>query len=99
MLPDDVSPVPVEALHMIRCSSASAGPCSTGRCSCVVAQMSFSMFCTCHAGVECSNVHTRTTLSQDDENNEHYYVEGHLNVCIIQLGLNDSLYGTYHLYF
>ena len=39
MLPDGVSPAPVEVLQIIKCGCASARLCSTGRCSCVVAQM------------------------------------------------------------
>ncbi|KAG0719010.1 Periostin [Chionoecetes opilio] len=50
MLPEDVHLVPIEVLQMIKCGCASSTPCSSGRCSCVVAQMSCSMFCNCHAG-------------------------------------------------
>lgn len=39
MLPDDVTPTPVEVLHIIRCSCSSERPCATGRYSCVSAQM------------------------------------------------------------
>ena len=70
MLPDDVSPAPVEVLQMIKCGCASSRPCSTGRCSCVLAQMSCSMFCNCHAAADCNNDHTRNISSQDDEHEE-----------------------------
>ena len=68
MLPEDILPVPVEVLQMIKCGCASAAKCSTGRCSCVVAQMSCSMFCNCHAEPECDNIHTQNRpISPQDE--------------------------------
>ena len=70
MLPDDISPAPVEVLQMIKCGCASSRPCSTGRCSCVLAQISCSMFCNCQAAADCNNDHTRSTSSQDDEHDE-----------------------------
>ena len=76
MLPEKVSPVPVDVLHTMKCGCASAEPCSSSRCSCVQAQISCSMFCTCHAEKECSNVHTRTcsTLPRDDEDADDDWV-------------------------
>ena len=52
------------------CGCASSRPCSTGRCGYVLAQMSCSIFCDCHAVADCSNHHTRNTSSQDDEHEE-----------------------------
>ena len=74
MLPADVSPVPVEVLQMIKCGCSSTRPCATSRCSCFIAQMSCSMFCSCHAGAECNNIHTRNISSQDDDatDDEHF---------------------------
>jgi hypothetical protein len=66
LLPEDVSPAPVEVLQMIKCGCSSARPCSSGRCSCVLAQMSCSMFCTCHARADCNNGHTRC-VTVDEE--------------------------------
>lgn len=66
MLPEDVHLVPTEVLQMIKCGCASRTPCSSGRCSCVVAQMSCSMFCNCHAGPDCNNVNTRVGSSHVD---------------------------------
>ena len=67
MLPVDVSPVPVDVLQIIKCGCSTEHPCSSGRCGCVVAQMSCSMFCRCHATPECNNCHTRTTTSVDED--------------------------------
>jgi hypothetical protein len=67
MLSVDVSPVPVDVLQMIKCGCSTEHPCSSGRCGCVVAQMSCSMFCRCHAAPECNNCHTRTTTSVDED--------------------------------
>ena len=63
MLPANVSPVPVDVLQMIKCGCSSERSCSTGRCGCVVANMSCSMLCCCHAGPECNKCHTRNTPS------------------------------------
>ena len=41
MLPANVSPVPVDVVQMIKCGCSSERTCSTGRCGCVVAQMSY----------------------------------------------------------
>ena len=65
MLPEDVSPVPLDVLQMVKCGCASTYPCSSGRCSCVTAQMSCSMFCACHAGPDCNNKHTRSQPLSD----------------------------------
>jgi hypothetical protein len=70
VLPKDVPPVPFEVLQIIKCGCSAAHPCSTGKCSCVTAQMSCSMFCKCYAGPECNNVNTRTVFLQDFDNDE-----------------------------
>ena len=48
--PPDVSPAPVTILKLIKCGCSISHPCSTGRCGCVAAQMSCSMFGCCNAG-------------------------------------------------
>ena len=50
--PPDVSPAPVTILQLIKCGWSTSRPCSTGRCGCVAAQMSCSMFCCCNPGSE-----------------------------------------------
>ncbi|KAK3894972.1 hypothetical protein Pcinc_001265 [Petrolisthes cinctipes] len=67
MLPENISPVPTEILQMIKCACSSMRACSTSRCSCASTQMSCSMFCGCHAGVDCNNVNTRSILSQEEK--------------------------------
>ena len=67
MLPDDVSPVPFEVLQMIKCGCSLSQPYFTGNYSCVVAQMSCSMFCNRHATNSCNNQHARNTTSSSDE--------------------------------
>ena len=72
LLSNDVSADPLKVLQMIYCGCTSTRLCFTGRCSCVVAKMSCSIFCTCHAGVECNNVYTKTTLSHDYQDMKNY---------------------------
>ena len=67
MLPHNVALVPDEVLQMIKCGCASKHPCSTGKCKCIVAQMSCSIFCNCHAGSDCNNAHTKILSEQDNE--------------------------------
>ena len=67
MLASDVSPVPVEVLQMIKCGCSSVRACGSGRWSCVSAQMSWSMFCTCHAGPDYCNEHTKAVSSLDED--------------------------------
>ncbi|KAK3874873.1 hypothetical protein Pcinc_020193 [Petrolisthes cinctipes] len=67
MLPENISPVPTEILQMIKCACSSMRACSTSRCSCASTQMSCSMFCGCHAEVDCNNVNTQSILSQEEE--------------------------------
>ena len=57
-LPAGVSAAPLTILHLIKCGCSTSRPCSTGRCGCVAAQMSCSMFCCCNAGSDCFNEHT-----------------------------------------
>ena len=66
MIPEDVSPVPVEVLQMIKCGCTASQPCSTGRCSCVTAQLACSIFCRCH-GNHCYSKHTRSKTSYEDD--------------------------------
>jgi len=64
-LPDNVSPVPLAILQFIKCGCSAERPCSSSRCSCVVAQMSCSLFCKCHAHVECCNEHTKSVTAEN----------------------------------
>ena len=56
-LPDDVTPTPVEVLHIIRYSCSSERPYATGRYSCVSAQM-FNFFCICNVSMA-AVIHTQ----------------------------------------
>ena len=44
-LPPGVYVVPINILQMVKCGCSASQPCSTGRCGCVGAHMSCSMFC------------------------------------------------------
>ena len=66
MLPPDVDPLPIEVLQMVRCGCSSDNSCSIGRCSCVNAQMSCSMFCKCRGRQECHNKHTKSVSGGED---------------------------------
>ena len=64
-LPPDVSPAPLDVLHLIKCGCASEHPCSTARCGCYAAHLSCSMFCACHHGDDrCCN--KSNTTDEDD---------------------------------
>lgn len=69
-LPPDVSAAPVTILQLIKCGCSTSRPCSTGRCGCVAAQMSCSMFCSCNAGSDCCNEQTRAVAANHDDDDE-----------------------------
>ena len=62
-IPAGVSAAPLTILHLIKCGCSTSRPCSTGRCGCVAAQMSCSMFCCCNAVSDCCNDNTRTVAA------------------------------------
>jgi hypothetical protein len=70
ILPENIDPAPSEVLQMIKCGCASTNPCASGRCSCVVAQMSCSIFCNCHAQLDCNNKHTRIRATEEDDDDD-----------------------------
>ena len=67
MFPQNVALVPDKVLQIIRCGCASTHPCSTAKCKYIIAQMSCSVFCKCHAGPNCNNDHSKTLTPQEDE--------------------------------
>ena len=67
MLPESGPPAPTEVMKIIKCGCASASPCSIGRCGCVLAQMSCSMFCLCLTEKECNNAQTRFIYANNNE--------------------------------
>ena len=69
-LPPGVSVVPINILQMVKCGCSTSQPCYTGRCGCVGAHMSCSMFFNCSAGSVCCNEHTRTIAASLDEDDD-----------------------------
>ena len=65
-LPDNVDPAPQDILKLIKCGCDS---CSTTRCSCLIANLSCSMFCKCHDN-QCNNPNTKSMLNPPTDDNE-----------------------------
>jgi hypothetical protein len=66
-LPRNMSPVPEEVLAIIKCICSSYNTCHTARCGCVIAKLSCSVFCSCHAKEHCANERTKHVNSNDFE--------------------------------
>ena len=69
-LPPGVSAAPENILQLIKCTCSTSRPCSSGRCGCVRAQMSCSVFCSCDAGSDCCNEQTRAVAANTDDDDD-----------------------------
>lgn len=66
-VPANVNLAPNAILKLIRCTCTSVMPCKSSRCGCNNANLACTIFCSCHASIECCNEQSRTATDTDDE--------------------------------
>jgi len=67
MLPSNVSQAPDYILKLIKCACVD---CKSMKCSCVLASLPCTIFCTCEGDINCCNPHTETVKQFSDEDDQ-----------------------------